>query len=57
MKEAANFSSEAEPRYWGWLVLFASSTTLICCALPILLVTLGLGAVSAALFANIPGLT
>lgn len=42
------------PRRWAWLVLFASSTTLICCALPILLVTLGLGAVSAALFANLP---
>jgi len=35
-------------------VLFASSTTLICCALPILLVSLGLGAVSAALFATLP---
>lgn len=42
------------PRRWAWLVLFASSTTLICCALPILLVTLGLGAVSASLFANLP---
>lgn len=42
------------PRSWAWLVLFTSSTTLICCALPILLVTLGFGAVSAALFANLP---
>ncbi len=42
------------PRRWAWLVLFASSTTLICCALPILLVSVGLGAVSAALFANLP---
>jgi len=41
-------------RGWGWLVLFASSTTLICCALPILLVTLGLGAVSASLFSTLP---
>ena len=39
---------------WGWLVLFGSSATLICCALPIALVTLGLGSVSAALFANLP---
>jgi len=39
---------------WSWLTLFASSTTLICCALPILLVTVGLGAVSAAMFANVP---
>ena len=45
------------PRQWGWLVLLASSTTLICCALPILLVSLGLGAVVAALFATVPGLT
>lgn len=42
------------PRKWAWLVLFTSSTTLICCALPILLVSLGLGAVSASLFANLP---
>ncbi len=39
---------------WGWLVLFASTTTLVCCALPILLVSAGLGAASAALFANLP---
>ncbi len=42
------------PRNWTWIVLFTSSTTLVCCALPILLVTLGLGAVSASLFANLP---
>ncbi len=42
------------PRKWSWIVLFASSTTLVCCALPIFLVTLGLGAVSASLFANLP---
>ncbi len=39
---------------WGWLVLFTSLSTLICCALPILLVTLGLGAVSASLFSTFP---
>ena len=39
---------------WGWLVLFTSSSTLICCALPILLVSLGLGAVSASLFSALP---
>lgn len=44
----------ATPGRWAWLVLFASSTTLICCALPILLVSFGLGAVSASLFANLP---
>ena len=42
---------------WGWLTIFASTTTLLCCALPILLVTVGLGAVSAAMFANVPFLT
>jgi len=31
-----------------------SSSTLICCALPIILVTLGLGAVSATLFETLP---
>jgi hypothetical protein len=41
-------------RRWGWLVLFTSSSTLICCALPIFLVTLGLGAVSATLFETLP---
>ena len=43
-----------EQSRWGWLVLFTSSSTLICCALPILLVTLGLGAVSATLFETLP---
>ena len=38
----------------GWLVLFTSSTTLICGALPIVLVSLGLGAVSASWFSNLP---
>ncbi len=38
------------------LALFASATTLLCCALPALLVTLGAGAVMAGLAANVPGL-
>jgi hypothetical protein len=42
------------PRRWSWLVIFTSSTTLVCCALPILLVSVGLGAVSASLFASLP---
>ena len=42
------------PRKWAWIVFFTSSSTLICCALPILLVSLGLGAVSATLFAGFP---
>jgi len=43
-----------EQSRWGWLLLFTSTATLICCALPILLVSIGLGAVSAAMFSNLP---
>ncbi|MDQ7017123.1 MAG: hypothetical protein Q9N68_12175 [Gammaproteobacteria bacterium] len=39
-----------------WLTLFISSGTLICCALPVLLVSLGFGAVVASLNYNVPGL-
>ena len=38
----------------SWLTLFASSGTLICCALPIILVTLGLGATMAAFTSSFP---
>ena len=38
------------------LALFASASTLICCALPALLVTIGAGAVMAGLASNVPGL-
>ena len=38
----------------SWLTLFASGGTLICCALPIILVTLGLGATVAALTSSFP---
>ena len=38
----------------SWLTLFASTGTLICCALPIILVTLGLGATVAALTSSFP---
>ncbi len=37
-----------------WLTLFASSGTLICCALPITLVTLGMGATVAAFTSSFP---
>ncbi len=43
-----------KPRKWGILILFASFSTLICCALPILLVSLGMGAVVASLASNVP---
>ncbi|MBI1393229.1 MAG: hypothetical protein GC152_10865 [Alphaproteobacteria bacterium] len=38
------------------IALFASLSTLVCCALPALLVTIGAGAVMAGLAANVPGL-
>lgn len=38
------------------LSLFASTSTLLCCALPALLITLGAGAVMAGLTAAIPGI-
>ena len=51
---AENISSS--PASLKWLTLFVSSGTLLCCALPILLVSLGFGAVVASLNYNIPGL-
>ena len=39
---------------FSWLTLFASSGTLVCCALPIILVTLGMGATVAALTSALP---
>lgn len=45
-----------EKPYLKWVALFVASGTLLCCALPILLVTLGFGAVVASLNYNIPGL-
>ena len=41
----------------SWLALIASNGTLICCALPIALVSLGLGATLAALISAFPLLT
>ena len=40
----------------AWLALFTSSGTLVCCALPALLVSLGAGAVLAGLVATVPSL-
>ena len=42
------------PKCWGWLILFASTSTLLCCALPILLVSLGLGAVVVSMASSLP---
>ncbi len=38
-----------------WLALFVTSGTLLCCALPILLVSLGFGSVVASVNYNVPG--
>lgn len=43
-------------RVANFLTLFTSVSTLLCCALPALLVSLGLGAVMAGLASNVPGL-
>jgi len=42
--------------YLRWFTLFVTSGTLLCCALPVVLVSVGLGAVVASLNYNIPGL-
>lgn len=53
-EEVVVTNNETKPRNWGWLILFASTGTLLCCALPILLVSLGMGAVVAAMASNLP---
>lgn len=40
----------------NWLALFTSSGTLVCCALPIILVSLGMGAAVASLTSSFPAL-
>ncbi len=47
---------KSDKSYLKWLTLFVTSSTLLCCALPILLVSLGFGAVVASLNYNVPGL-
>ncbi|NKC01203.1 MAG: hypothetical protein GKR90_22275 [Pseudomonadales bacterium] len=44
------------PRTWSWLLLFTTSGTLVCCAIPIALVTLGMGAAVASMAATAPWL-
>ena len=39
---------------WTWLILLTSSGTLICCALPIIFVSLGMGAVVASVATSLP---
>ncbi len=48
---------ESARGFWAsWATLLASSSTLICCALPALLVTLGAGAVMGSLVSAVPQL-
>ncbi len=44
------------PRTWSWLLLFTTWGTLICCAIPITLVSLGLGAALATMASSAPWL-
>ena len=39
----------------SYFTLFSSTGTLLCCALPALLVTIGAGGVMASIYANVPG--
>lgn len=43
-----------KPRAWSWLLLFTTSGTLICCAIPITLVTMGMGAAVASMASTAP---
>ncbi len=45
---------ETQVKSLTWLALFASTGTLICCALPIVFVMLGLGATVAAITSSVP---
>lgn len=47
---------ERRPQLASWTSLFASTTTLVCCALPALLVTVGAGAALSALVSAVPQL-
>jgi hypothetical protein len=47
---------ETKPRTWSWMLLFTTSATLICCVIPIALVTLGMGAVVASMASAVPWL-
>ncbi len=48
--------AESKPRSWSWLLLFTTSGTLLCCAIPITLVSLGLGATVASMASAAPWL-
>lgn len=41
-----------KPKKWGVWILFASVPTLLCCALPVVLVSLGMGSVVVSLYSD-----
>ena len=45
-----------KPRLWGWTLIFTTSATLVCCVIPIVLVTIGMGAAVASLASSAPWL-
>ena len=45
-----------KPRMWGWTLIFTTSATLVCCAIPIALVAMGMGATVASLVSTAPWL-
>lgn len=47
-------TTEIQEKSFTWLALFASTGTLICCALPIVFVSLSLGATVAAISSSVP---
>lgn len=49
-------SNQPDKSWMRWLTLFVTSSTLLCCALPVLMVSLGFGAAVASLNYNVPGL-
>ena len=51
-----NDATQAKPVMWSWVLLFTTSGTLICCAIPITLVALGLGTVVATVASSAPWL-
>jgi mercuric ion transport protein len=51
-----NKNQQDSPRTWSWLLLFTTSGTLLCCALPIALVSLGMGATVATMASSAPWL-
>ena len=55
-KESSSDAPAAPGRWLAFLSLFTSTGTLLCCALPTLLVALGAGAALSTLVATVPGL-